>query len=41
MTTKSREAGFIVGAALGLFGGAIMGAIVTIMALVSMVGPGN
>jgi hypothetical protein len=39
MTVKSREAGFIAGAALGLFGGAILGMIVTIMALAAIVGP--
>jgi hypothetical protein len=39
MTTKSRESGFIVGAAMGLFGGMILGMIVTIMALTAIVGP--
>jgi hypothetical protein len=36
---KPSDAGFISGAALGLFAGAILGAIITITALVAVVGP--
>ena len=41
MTVKSREAGFVGGLTLGLFGGAVLGVVVTLMAIVSIVGPGN
>jgi hypothetical protein len=38
MTTKSGDSGFVGGVALGLMGGAILGAIVTLMALLSVPG---
>jgi hypothetical protein len=38
-TKPKSDAGFISGAALGLFAGAILGAIITITALVAVVGP--
>jgi hypothetical protein len=38
-STKSSDAGFVGGVALGLLAGAILGAIVTIMAMAAIVGP--
>jgi predicted lipid-binding transport protein (Tim44 family) len=37
VATKPSDAGFFSGAARGLFGGAIMGAIITVMALTAIV----
>jgi hypothetical protein len=38
MTTKSNDAGFVGGLTLGVLGGAILGAIVTLMALFTIAG---
>jgi hypothetical protein len=38
-TTKSLNDGFLGGVALGLFGGMVLGGMLTLMALASVVGP--
>jgi hypothetical protein len=39
VAAKPSDAGFVTGAALGLFGGAILGVVITIMALTAIVSP--